>query len=116
MNPIIFLLSYPEFPANNNIANEIIALILWIIEIPMVALANVIITVFQYIGQSMGSSAGEILAFPGQIFQQTVNSFHQYGIFAPIIASIIWGIAIIILIFFGFKALQIAGDEATNEE
>jgi hypothetical protein len=37
-------------------------------------------------------------------------------VLAPIIASLIWGTSIIILAFLVLKAIQIAGDEITNEE
>ena len=114
---LIFLsIAYPNFPTGQSIQQELINIILWIIEIPVIAIANVFITIFSYIGNSAGSSAGEIIAFPGQIFQQTENSFRPYGIFAMPISAAIWGISIIILIFFIFKALQIGGDEMTNEE
>lgn len=47
---------------------------------------------------------------------QTVSAFKAYGIFAPVIAAFIWGISIIILVFMVLKAVQIGGDELTNEE
>ena len=112
---LIFSIAYPPFPTHSSISNEIVALLLWIIETPIVIIANVFITAFTDLGQAMGSSADEIAAFPGQIFSQTVNSFKAYGIFAPIIAAAIWGIAILILVFFVFKIVQVSGDEITNE-
>jgi hypothetical protein len=113
---LIFSIAYPPFPTHSSISNEIVALLLWIIETPIVIIANVFITAFTDLGQAMGSSADEIAAFPGQIFSQTVNSFKAYGIFAPIIAAAIWGVAILILVFFVFKIIQVSGDEITNEE
>jgi hypothetical protein len=111
------MIAYPPFPAyNGNLAQTIIALVLWIIEIPLIAIANAIIAIAGGASSSAAQSLGIILEFPGQIFAQTESSFSAYGIFAPIIASLIWGATLIILIFLILKAFQIAGDELTNEE
>ena len=109
-------LSYPPFPTDSSISAEIIALVLWMIEIPFIAVANVIIVAMSYIGSAMGSSAASIISFPGQIFAQTENSFKAYGIFAMPISAAIWGVSILILVFFIFKIIQVSGDEITNEE
>jgi hypothetical protein len=111
------MIAYPPFPQyNGNLAQTIIQIILWIVEIPLIAIANAIIAIAGGAGSSAAQSLGIILEFPGQIFAQTEASFSAYGIFAPIIASIIWGAALIILVFLVLKAFQIAGDEITNEE
>ena len=110
------MIAYPGFPADTNIASEIIAILIWIIEIPTIALANVVIATMGDVGNAAGNSAAQIIAFPGAMFSQTENSFRAYGIFAMPISAAIWGVSILILIFFIFKALQIGGDEMTNEE
>ena len=110
------MFSYPQFPQyNGNIPQMLLNIILWIIEIPLIAIGNIIIGVSGSVGNSIGSGASTVISFPATIFKQSEASFSAYGVFAPIIVSIIWGASIIILIFFIFKAVQIAGDEMTNE-
>ena len=62
-----------------------------------------------------GSLYGSFPSFPAKIFDQTVSDFSGYGILAPILASIIWGVSIIILVFLLLKASQIGASEITNE-
>ena len=110
------MFSYPSFPQwNGSISNLLLQIILWIVEIPLIAIGNVIIGVSGSVGNSIGSGASTVISFPATIFKQSEASFRAYGVFAPIIVSVIWGASIIILIFFIFKAVQIAGDEMTNE-
>lgn len=109
--------SYPPFPSyNGNIAQTILSLVIWVVEIPLIAIGNVIVDIFESAGNSLGSTFGTILAFPGQIFLQTEASFKPYGIFAPIIAIAIWGGAIVIFVFLLLKAFQIGDDEITESE
>ena len=110
------MFTYPQFPQwNGSISNLLLQIILWIVEIPLIAIGNVIIGVSGSVGNSIGSGASTVISFPATIFKQSEASFRAYGVFAPIIVSVIWGASIIILIFFIFKAVQIAGDEMTNE-
>ena len=110
------MITYPPFPSyNGNIAQTIIQLFLWFLEVPLIAITNAGIGIIGGAGSSASQSLGAILLFPGEIFKQTEASFSAYGIFAPIIASAIWGISIIILVFLVLKAVQIAGSELTNE-
>lgn len=109
-------ISYPNFPTyNGNLAQTIIEILLWMIEIPIIAIGNVIITVFGGAGTAAANTTATIISFPGAIFLQTELSFKAYGVLAPIIASVIWGGSIIILVFLVLKAVQIASDEITNE-
>ena len=110
------MIRYPPFPKDTNIAKELVNIIIWIFKIPVIAMANGIIGISGNITNGLSASAITIFSFPGQIFQQTVSAFKAYGIFAPVIAAFIWGISIIILVFMVLKAVQIGGDELTNEE
>jgi lipopolysaccharide export LptBFGC system permease protein LptF len=110
------MVGYPPFPKwNGSITSLLMQIIMWIIEVPLIAVANVIIVVVKDIGNTLGSTGAIIIAFPATIFKESVASFSAYGVFAPIIASFVWGISIIILVFFVFKALQIGGSEMENE-
>ena len=109
--------AYPAFPQyNGSITQMLIQTFLWIIEIPLIVIGNVIVTIGGDVGTSAGQTTATVLSFPGAIFLQTESSFKSYGVLAPIIASLIWGSSIIILAFLILKAFQIAGDEITNEE
>lgn len=111
------MITYPNFPTyNGNLGQTVAQILLWIIEIPLIAFANGIIAIAGGASSSAAKSLGTVLLFPGQIFQQTESSFSQYGVFAPVIASVIWGVSLIILVFLVLKAFQIGGDELTNEE
>jgi hypothetical protein len=110
-------ITYPPFPTyNGNLSQMIIQMVLWVIEIPLIAIGNGLILIIGGASSSASQSLGAILYFPGAIFVQTEDSFAAYGIFAPLIASLIWGVSIIIIVFLVLKAVQIAGDEITNEE
>ncbi len=82
---------------------------------PLTALMNL----FEGIGQSATSGAEtstqSILGFLGATWNQSVSSFARYGVLAPVIASAIWGVSIIILIFFVFKAIQLAIRETEED-
>ncbi len=111
------MINYPPFPTyKGDLATTIIQIILWIIEIPLIAIGNMIIAIAGGASTGAEQSITTVLEFPAQVFDSTVSSFSAYGVFAPVIASLIWGVSLIILVFLIFKAIQIAGDEITNEE
>ena len=110
------LYSYPNFPnLSKGITTFIIQLFEWFIEVPLIALAN-------FIGGMAGSatagsenSVNVIFGFIGSTWSQSVASFKQFGVFAPLIASLIWGASIMVLIFFIFKAIQLATRETEED-
>lgn len=115
------MVSYPPFPTYSGgvsasaIGSYILHLMLWFVEVPLIGIANVFIGFFDGVSSGAGSSASSIIAFPGQIFQSTVQAFSALGIFAPIAAAAIWGAALVILVFFIFKAIQLAMAETTED-
>jgi len=110
------MISYPLFPSyNGNIATYLLQLILWFVSIPLIAIANFIIEVAGGAAQGASSSAGSVTGFIGTVFSDSVNSFKSFGPFAIVIASFVWGIAIVILIFFIFKAFQLATHETEDD-
>jgi hypothetical protein len=107
--------TYPPFPSSTNITTFLVQLIEWIIEIPIIAVANF----FTGIAGSM-TSAGEsdtssVLGFIGKAWDGSLQAFSGLGIFAPIVASLVFGIGILILIFFVFKAIQLAMRETEED-
>ena len=108
--------SYPPFPNfGNGIASFLISLLEWLLEVPLIAFANFLTGIAGAITNSSESSAGTIIGFIGQTWANSVASFKQFGILAPILASAIWGVSILILIFFIFKAVQL-GVRETEED
>ena len=108
--------SYPSFPnLNGTITQNILSLVMWVIETILTAFVIGIQTIASDIYNSVGSTITSIVEFPAKIFDQTVSDFSGYGILAPILASIIWGVSIIILVFLLLKASQIGASEITNE-
>lgn len=99
----------------SNIATFILEVLLWFVEIPLIGIANVLIDIFGGLGTGAGSTASDIFGFLGKIFVQTESSFSSLGIFAPIAAAGVWGVAVLILVFFIFKAIQLAMAETTED-
>ena len=108
--------SYPAFPTfGSGIGAFFIALLEWLIEVPMIAIANFVAGVSGAVTNGTEASAGTIIGFIGDTWANSVNSFQQFGIAAPILASLVWGVSILILIFFIFKAVQL-GVRETEED
>ena len=100
--------SYPPFPnASNGLGGFLIALIEWVIEVPAIAIANFFIGLEGSAQSGADASATSVTGFIGATWQQSIASFAQFGIIAPILAAAIWGFALVILIFFVFKAIQL---------
>ena len=108
--------SYPPFPSfNNSLTTYIISILEWIFEIPFVAAANFFGGISDSITTSAETSSSSVIGFIGTTWNNSVDSFKSLGIFAPVVASIIWGSSIVILIFFISKALQL-GIRETEED
>ena len=108
--------NYPNFPTTNNgITSWIIGLFEWIFEVPLVAIANLIAGIGTGFTTGAQTSADNVAGFVGTTFNNSLTAFQGFGVLAPIIASAIWGGAIIILIFFIFKAIQLGTREMEED-
>ena len=108
--------TYPPFPTfGSGIGEFFINLMEWVIEVPLIAFANFLTGIAGAATNSSESSTGAIIGFIGQTWANSVASFQQFGILAPILASTIWGVSVVILIFFIFKAAQL-GIRETEED
>ena len=108
--------SYPPFPsANNGIGIFLVYLIEWVIEVPLIAIANFFIGIEQAAQGGAENSASSVFGFIGATWNNSVGAFQQFGILAPILAAAIWGFALVILIFFLFKAIQLGVRETVEE-
>ncbi len=113
------MISYPNPPAMPSSPSGfgifILQILFWLIEEVFIGIANVFIQIFGGLASGAGSSAQSVTGFIGATWNQSVQAFSAYGIFAPIIAAAIWGVAVVILIFFIFKAIQLAMAETTDD-
>jgi hypothetical protein len=102
---------YPPYPTSTSALGFIEGLIEWIIGVPMVAIANFIEGIAGSVTSAGQTDATDVIGFIGTTWNGSVASFSAFGIFAPIAAAFIWGVGILVLIFFIFKAVQLATRE-----
>ena len=107
--------AYPNFPTYTSVTQFVIALLEWIILVPLTAIANFIIAIAGALQQGGQSSAVSISAFIGETWNNSIQSFSSLGVFAIVVASLMWGISIMILIFFVFKAIQLSIRETEED-
>jgi len=106
---------YPPFPSSTDPVTFIVGLIEWILEVPLVAIANFVSGIAGAVTTAGEVNATQIVGFIGQTWNNSVASFQPFGIFAPIVASMIWGAGIVVIIFFIFKAIQLMVRETEEE-
>jgi hypothetical protein len=110
------MISYQSFPSyNGNPGSYLLQLLFWFLSIPITAIANFIIGIAGGVTQGASSSAGSVSGFIGRVFSLSISGFYSFGPFAIVVASLVWGIAILILIFFIFKAIQLAAHETEDD-
>ena len=116
--PVMFLaFSYPAFPTyNGNVASYLIGIVVWILSIPLVAIGNFVAGLAGGVTSGASSSASSVLGFVGTEFVDSEHDFSFAGPFAIVVASAVWGVAILILIFFIFKGIQLAISMTQEDE
>ena len=116
--PVMFLaFSYPSFPSyNGNVGTYLMDLIFWFLSIPLVSIGNFVAGLAGGVTSGASSSASSVLGFIGIEFVDSEHAFSFAGPFAIVIASAVWGVAIIILIFFIMKGIQLALGMTTEDE
>ena len=116
--PVMFLaFSYPAFPTyNGNVASYLIGIVVWMLSIPLVAIGNFVAGLAGGVTLGASSSASSVLGFVGIEFVDSEHDFSFAGPFAIVVASAVWGVAILILIFFIFKGIQLALGMTTEDE
>lgn len=109
--------SYPAFPTyyGGSLGTFILQLLTWIISVPLIAAANFFISIIGSASAAGENSTSSVIGFIGATWNNSIQSFSSLGVFAPVIASLIWGLSVLILIFFIFKALQL-GVRETEED
>ena len=108
--------AYPPFPSTSSgIVAFLTGLVEWVIEVPLIALASFILSITGAASTAGANSTGAVLGFIGATWDNSIQAFSAFGVLAPIMAALIWGIAFLILIFFVFKAIQL-GIRETEED
>jgi hypothetical protein len=105
--------SYPSFPTyyGGNLGTFLLQLLTWIISVPLIAAANFFISIIGSATTAGQNSTSSVIGFIGATWNNSLQAFSSLGIFAPVIASLIWGFSVLILIFFIFKAIQLGAHE-----
>jgi len=107
---------YPKFPTlGSHPATFLLQLFKWILEVPLVAIANFLRGIAGAATSGSESSVSQVAGFIGTTWANSLSSFKSLGALAPIFASLIWGAGILILIFFVFKAVQLAMRETEED-
>jgi hypothetical protein len=108
--------TYPPFPSTSaGVVSFLIGLVEWVIEIPLIALANFILSITGAASTAGANSTGAVLGFIAATWNNSIQAFSAFGVLAPILAAAIWGFALLILIFFVFKAVQLAIRETEED-
>ena len=107
--------SPPTLGSGESITTFILQFLLWVIEIPVYGLVIVLETIFLAISNAVGSSIGGLFSILTGSFTETVQALSGFGIFASIIAAIIWGIALIIILWFANLAFHVFVTDAEEE-
>ena len=107
--------AYPSFPSYTSVIQFVEALLEWMLLVPLTAIANFIIAIASGLQQGGQSSAVSISAFIGETWNNSIQSFSSLGVFAIVVASLMWGLALMILTFFIFKTLQLAIRETEED-
>lgn len=108
--------AYPPFPSTSSgIVAFLVGLVEWVIEVPLIAIANFILSISGAASSAGANSTGAVFGFIASTWNNSIQAFSAFGVLAPILAALIWGIAFLILIFFIFKAIQL-GIRETEED
>lgn len=89
--------------------------LLWVIEIPAVAFANLIVGIFGGFTTGASSSADNVGAFIGTAFGDTEASLAPLGLFAIPVAAIVWGLGVAILAYFIMFVIGIVIDQGEKD-
>lgn len=108
---------YPSFPTyyGGSLGTFILQLLIWIISVPLIAAANFFISIIGNASAAGENSTSSVIGFIGKTWNNSIQSFASLGVFAPVIASLIWGLSVLILIFFIFKAIQLGAHETEED-
>ena len=110
-------LSFPSPPtySSGSIATFIIDFLIWLVEIPFYGLVMVLEDIFNAFAGSSSSTISGLFGILTSSFNQTVQALSGFGIFASVIAAIIWGISLLIILLFVGWAIHLVISDAEDE-
>ena len=111
--------AYPSLPTWDGSFSDLPSFVgqflLWMIEIPAVAFANLLAGVFGGFTTGASSSSESVGAFIGAAFTDTEASLAPLGIFAIPVAAVVWGLGVVILAYFGMWTIGIVIDQGEKD-
>ena len=113
------MFSYPNFPiwdgSFSDLPSFVLQIVLWIIEVPAIAFANLMVGIFGGFTSGASASANNVGAFIGVAFGDTESSLAPLGVFAIPVAAIIWGLGVAILAYFIMFVIGIVIDQGEKD-
>lgn len=108
----------PPFPNDDSIgdvANYLLSVVFWTISVPFIGLASVVSTFFTSIGCAIYSVIETPMSYIADAFAASETTFGTFGTFAPIVAALVWGIAIALITWFALLAFGIVAVETPED-
>lgn len=108
----------PPFPNDDSIgdvADYLLSVVFWTISVPFIGLASVVSTFFTSIGCAIYSVIETPMSYIADAFAASETTFGTFGTFAPIVAALVWGIAIALITWFALLAFGIVAVETPED-
>ena len=106
----------PTFSYGSSITTFIIDFLIWLVEIPFYGLVILLEDIFNAVAGSSSSTISGLFGILTGSFNQTVQALSGFGIFAAVIAAVIWGMSLLIIILFAGWAIHLVFDDAEEDE
>ena len=105
----------PTFSYGSSITTFIIDFLIWLVEIPFYGLVIILEDIFNAVAGSSSSTISGLFGILTGSFSQTVQALSGFGIFASVIAAVIWGISLLIILLFVGWAIHLVINDAEDE-
>ncbi len=104
-------LGFPGIPtwsgSTSDLPTYIVQLILWALEVPLIALYDLLVSPLVSFVDGADTSGFSIGAYVGTAFTDTSAALRPFGVLAVPIAVFVWGVAIVLLAYFIMFAIGI---------
>ena len=88
-----------------------------------VYIIEVILYPFEYVVYGIGSGLGSglqglfygLFSMVETTYKSTVNAFGTFGVLAPVIATFVWGVSLVIIVFFILMALHLVWQSVADD-
>ena len=104
----VFSISFPNLPTySGSISSFVENFLIYLGEIILYPFEYVIYAIGSGIGQGLGNLFSSLFGMASTTYTSSVKSFGFAGPLAPILVSIVWGISLVIIIFFILMAIHL---------